>query len=145
MKKLLLHKIRLVLVILFTLTNCKGKVECTVDKENAGSLNYNIQEAACFIHKHLGDKSPKLELVENALTLEEKYMLKLGLISNGPFEKKDSIHSDTLDVGKMINFALKNDIKLTYSQLYDIYEAETEYLEFIGLVDSIQTMKTEQK
>lgn len=72
-------------------------------------------------------------------------MLKLGLISNGPFEKKDSIHSDALDVGEMISFALKNDVKLTYSQLYDIYEAETEYLEFIGLVDSIQTMKTEQK
>lgn len=145
MKKLLFSKILLVLVILFTLTNCKEKVECIIDMKNAGSLDYNIQEAACFIYKHLGNKSPELKLVESALTLEEKYMLKLGLISNGPFEKKDSIHSDALDVGEMISFALKNDVKLTYSQLYDIYEAETEYLEFIGLVDSIQTMKTEQK
>jgi hypothetical protein len=67
--------------------------------------------------------------------MEEKYMYKLGLMSDEPFKEEEPKSSNILVVEELINFALKKGVKLNRVELYDIYECQIEYFKFIGIVD----------
>ncbi|MDP5100173.1 MAG: hypothetical protein NWQ09_02510 [Nonlabens sp.] len=126
------------IIILFSLimnTSCKNEVVCQVDEQSRGSLIYNIDEASCFIALRLKETAPELALIREALFQEEKYMIKIGIITEDT--TIDNEETDiVLDFDKLIQFAQDNmDNSLSKEQLEIIYETENEYLQFIGSID----------
>jgi len=115
--------------------SCNNGSVCTIDQNNAGKQIYNLSEATCFIALKLKDNAPELELIQNALIIEEQYMTESGLIPDEPNSEDESSPTVIFYVEDLIEFALKNeDIGLTKGELSDIYDQEVEYLKFIGVV-----------
>lgn len=115
---------------------CKTKTSCHVDPASKGSMEFDIDECACFIALKSFGKDYTLKQIKRALVLEEKFMEKVGLITEEPVAENDSLPKPVLDIEEMIQYALKNNPSgLTSDQLSNIYEVEIEYYQFIGLTE----------
>ncbi|PHS03195.1 MAG: hypothetical protein COA88_15995 [Kordia sp.] len=124
------------LLAILTFFSCKNKEICSINQNNAGKQVYDFNEASCFIALKLKEKAPKLELIQNALLIEESYMTKIGLISDETISENELESDVELNTNKLVEFALGNDnIGLTKEELTRIYDKEIEYLKFIGVVD----------
>ena len=127
------HKIYL--LALFITFSCENENICSIDKDNAGKEIFDLDEATCFIALKLGKNAPELELIRNSLIAEEKYMKKIGLISEKPNHEEENGSNAELDINKLVEFALDDrNIGLTKDELIEIYDTEFEYLKFIGVV-----------
>lgn len=126
---------KILILILFLILSCNNNQICTINENNAGKGIYDLDEATCFIALKLNKKNNSdLKLIREALIVEEKYMKKVGLISENPNSDNNN-PSIELDINKLTEFALNNEkVKLDKSDLLKIYGTETEYLEFIGIV-----------
>ncbi|SDY15114.1 hypothetical protein SAMN05444411_1411 [Lutibacter oricola] len=131
-----MKKIFGILLIILTLSSCKNEPFCSVNENNAGKEIYDLDEASCFIALKLDKKASDLNLIRNALTAEENYMNKIGLISENPNSENRTEPNTELDVNELVEYALnKEKVELTKNKLLEIYDTEIEYLKFIGVVD----------
>ena len=119
---------------LLSFFGCKNEPICTVNENNAGKEIYDLDEATCFIALKLNKKKSDLKLINNALIAEINYMDKLGLNSDNPNAEIESEPNIELDINLMVEYALKEEkVNLTKEELFEIYDAEIEYLKFIGV------------
>ncbi|TYA74032.1 hypothetical protein [Seonamhaeicola marinus] len=125
---------------IFTLTllsffGCKNEPICTVNENNAGKEIYDLDESTCFIALKLNKKKFDLKLIRSALIAEENYISKIGLTTENPNPKSESESNAELDINQMVEYALNEEkVELRKEDLLEIYDAEIEYLMFIGVV-----------
>ncbi|GAA3560003.1 hypothetical protein [Snuella lapsa] len=126
-------------IFIFTLLSffgCKNEPICTVNENNAGKEIYDLDEATCFIALKLIKKKSDLNLIRDALLAEMNYMDKIGLNSGNPNPEHEPESNTELDINLMVEYALNEEkVELTKEELIKIYDAEVEYLMFIGVVD----------
>ncbi len=127
---------KIFILILLSIFSCKNEPICSVNQNNAGNKKYDLDEATCFVALKLKKKKNDLNLIRDALIAEENYMNKLGLISkNSNLENKTEANLE-LDIRKLVEYALNEEnVGLIKEDLLEIYDAEIEYLKFIGVVD----------
>jgi len=119
-----------------SLFGCKNEPICTVNENNAGKEIYDLDEATCFIALKLNKKKSDLNLIREALLVEMNYMDKTGLNSDNPIPESESDSNAELDINQMVEYALNEEkIDLTKEELIEIYDAEIQYLIFIGVVE----------
>jgi hypothetical protein len=107
-----------------------------VNENNAGKEIYDLDEATCFIALKLNKKKSDLNLIREALLVEMNYMDKTGLNSDNPIPESESDSNAELDINQMVEYALNEEkIDLTKEELIEIYDAEIQYLIFIGVVE----------
>ena len=115
---------------------CENKSTCKINPDNANRKIYNEEEAACFILLKLDDKTLDLNQIQTALAIEFNYMKEIGLVSENKLTENQYNSSIKLDIFKIVEIAIKNDkVNISKDKLVNIYEAETSYLKFIGVVD----------
>jgi ssDNA-binding Zn-finger/Zn-ribbon topoisomerase 1 len=126
---------KIFILTLLSFFGCKNQPICTVNENNAGKQIYDLDEATCFIALKLNKKKSDLDKVRKALIAEENYMVKIGLISEGPNPENETEPSPVLDIERMAEYARKEEkVELSKNELLDIYDIEVEYLKFIGVV-----------
>lgn len=131
-----MKKIIGILLTIITLCSCKNEPICFVNENNAGKEIYDLDEASCFIGLKLNKKASDLSFISAALIAEENYMINLGLIYENPNSEAETESDVVLDINELAEYALnKEKVKLTKNELLEIYDTETEYLKFIGVVD----------
>ncbi|WP_204346617.1 hypothetical protein [Psychroserpens algicola] len=125
----------ILLLIFFFLNSCKNAPICVVNKNNAGKKIYDINEASCFIALKLDQKIFDLNSIHDALIAEEKFMNEIDFNSENLYQLNESDSNAELDINALVEYVLKNrETEFTKNELLEIYIAETEYLEFIGVV-----------
>lgn len=122
-------------IVISIVFSCKSDPNCNLNLNNAGNQVYILSEATCFISLKLEDKSPRLELIEKALLIEEEFMDQAGLLSSEPIPQFEQNSNIELSIDELIQYALKDEtLELSKDDLLNIYDKEIEYLKFIGLV-----------
>ncbi len=126
---------RLFILTLLSFLGCKNEPVCTINENNAGKEIYDLDEATCFIALKLNKKKSDLKLIRSALIVEENYMSKIGLTTENPNPESEPELNAELDINQMAEYALnEGKVELTKEDLHEIYDAEIEYLMFIGVV-----------
>lgn len=130
-----MKKIFGILLIILSLNSCKNETICDLNENNAGKEIYDLDEASCFIALKLDKKASDLNLIRDALIAEEAWMEKIELISEKPIPENGIDPIAELDIHNLVEFVFNNHkTELTKTELLEIFEVETEYLEFIGVV-----------
>lgn len=127
---------KIFILTLLSIIGCKSEPICTINENNAGKQIYDLDEASCFITLELDKKASDQKLIHSALIAEINYGDKIGLNSGNPNSENEPESSITLDINKLIEYALMvENVDLSEDELLEIYDAEIEYLKFIGVVD----------
>ena len=130
-----MKKIFGIFFLMFCLISCKNNPICIINENNAGSEIYLLEEATCFIALKLNKKESDLNLIRDALIAEENYMKNIGLISENQYPEDENKSDIVLDFNELTEYALnKEKVELTRDELLEIYDTETDYLIFIGIV-----------
>ncbi len=121
---------------ILVMVSCQQNILCEIDDKNADSGIYDLDEAACFIYSEVNDESIDLELIKKVLELEEDYMIELGIIVEEPFDKDENPSNLVLDLDELADHVIvQKKVKIDREKLLDIYDSETNYLEFVGLLE----------
>lgn len=121
---------------ILVIAGCQTNTLCEVDDDNADSGIYDLDEAACFIYSEINDESINLELIKDVLEIEEDYMIEIGIMVEEPFEKDENSSDLVLDLGELADHVIvEKGVKIDRKKLLEIYNYETNYLEFVGLLE----------
>ncbi|WP_178988040.1 hypothetical protein [Winogradskyella schleiferi] len=125
---------KIFILTLLSFFGCKNNPICTVNENNAGKEIYDLDEATCFIALKLNKKKSDLNLIREALVAEINFMDKIGLNSDNPNPENETDSNVELYINQMVEYALNEEkVGLTKKELQEIYNAEIEYLIFIGV------------
>lgn len=84
----------------------------------------------------IGHKMLFNELCKKVLELEEDYMIELGIIVEEPFDKDENPSNLVLDLDELADHVIvQKKVKIDREKLLEIYDSETNYLEFVGLLE----------
>ena len=127
---------KIFILAILSFFGCKDEPICYVDQNNAGKQIYDLEEATCFIALRLNKKATDLDSIRNALIAEENFMIKIGLISEEPIIENENEPPIELDMMELVKYAQEEEkVDLSTDDLLEIYNTETEYAKFIGVVE----------
>jgi len=99
--------------------------DCVISEEKRGSEVYDDNDAVCYILKKLEDKDVTKEEIKHVIDLEAEFR------ENTTVDKSMALSSDPVP-----NYIFKHQtMNMTQAKIDRIYDAESYYLQFLGLID----------